>query len=153
VGNIRSALAGDYAMSCGSMDTLGNWYIICTNWRSDLTFLLQVNLGKDKITQLPMPEVSGVQEIRLMAPGNSSFAAWPSPFHSRVEFTWTPYQTGGDFLFRIFDPAGRLVQDFGRIPNNAKRVLVWNPAGVPSGHYLAVAKNGQRVWTRKITRK
>jgi hypothetical protein len=142
-GNIRSALAGDYAMSSGSTDSLGNWYIICTNYRSTQAFLLQVNLGKDKVTQLPMPEVSAIENIRLPMRQALPFMVRPNPFGDQASF----FMLEKDLFLSVFDPAGRLVWNAGQMQG---RTVVWNAGNVPVGHYIAVAKNGRNVWIRKI---
>jgi len=136
--NINAYLPGDYAFGSGNMDTLGNWYICCRG--NSEKYLLQINLGKDLITQLPIPAPAGVENLRLVSGNAPAFTVQPNPFGAQVAFLLSEK----DLVLRVFDPAGRLVWS----PRISGNTATWNAAEAPAGSYVAVAKNGKGAWSR-----
>jgi hypothetical protein len=151
--NISSSLAGGYATSSGVMDTLGNWYIAC--FGNGGAYLLKVHMGVDTLRALRIPDSSEtVAEAGhpLCMPGASLKAA-PNPFNAGTEIMLSPQILAGkSVLIRIYDLAGRMVEDFGVLAGAQKKtVLRWNAGGLAPGIYVVMARTGGKTHSLRIT--
>jgi hypothetical protein len=158
LGSLNGEDGNGYAQSCGLMDTLGNWYITVNG--SGSSYLLQVHLGKDKITQLQIPdEQDGIEAGNGAGlSSKTEIYALPNPFHAAVTISWANLsgnnaETGfkpvsatlSDAKLIIYDPYGRIVL----ATHMTHKSYTWNAAGNPPWIYLAMVKICNRSYTRR----
>jgi hypothetical protein len=153
IGSLNGEDGNGYAQSCGLMDTLGNWYIT-VNGYSGNAYLLQVTLGKDRITQLPFPS-TGVERGTVLNKSGSWFSVSPNPFQGAARLTWTANSAFPGF--RIYDALGRMVESRPSMAGKTAAPLspfswTWNAQGLPPGPYFIVTGEGENKRTRKVVR-
>jgi hypothetical protein len=135
--------AGSYAFSSGTMDTLGNWYI-CT-WGGGRTYWVQVHMGKDTLSALPIPDDTEIEEYRA----SQSFLAspmqvFPNPVRSAAEIRLAKEYAG--VVISVLDQRGRIVE---RMDARGSRAT-WNAAWLPSGVYVLRAQGSRGVLAKKV---
>jgi hypothetical protein len=152
LGSISSNLAGSYAFSSGTMDTLGNWYI-CT-WGRSRAYWVQVNLGKSAVYPLPIPDTipGKVEAAPAVVSARAPLAVFPNPVRSAAGIHLAPAVFNGkDVSISILDQRGRVVQRFAVRPeSNRDFSAAWQAERFPTGVYLIRAEASGRSWSKTV---
>lgn len=140
IGSLSAVLAGNYAFSSGTMDSLGNWYLCAwSGVNGQQPYLIQVNLGRDAISPLPIPDGTAVEIGNAGLLRNGEISVSPNPFSSSVRIHGAGISRAG-----IFDVNGRCVAVL------AKGEGAWNAGGAAAGVYYVRVRTDYGVNQRRM---
>ena len=150
--SVSSQLSG-YWYATGNMcaDTLGNIYSGLHNGNAGQAALLQVNLGKDLVWPLDIPDATEVEKMAAVADMQGEMRVSPNPFRGSTRITVRLKSAVNDLRLSVYDASGRLVKDIVRAgkASTAPFQVGFEARDLPTGVYFVKLVSGNRVTVRK----
>jgi hypothetical protein len=150
LGGLGGATGSFYAMSSGLRDSLGNFYITVNDNGNGNSYLLQVQLGKDKITW--SHPGTGTENSGPLVAISGALTISPNPFSMHTRFTldsWFTKQMENGASLRVINMMGQIVRDFSLDSENFGNGFSWSPRNLPPGTYTVHVKTGNRSVAKK----
>jgi hypothetical protein len=148
-----SQLSG-YSYATGNMavDTLGNMYTGLHNSTSNASRLLAINLGKDKVWPLDIPDPSQVEAQPKLANGRADvLSAYPNPFNSGVKIAVSGQRIADSNIeIAIYNTNGKIVQKLSATSYQLSAGITWDASGLPPGVYMARLSVGRKIYSKKL---